>query len=97
MRSGVGRVTDLVARLTAALDAEEAECNGWTDSHQARMIAAHRKILALHAPGVALTTLTDSTTVTSCTSCGGWYTMKTGTEWPCDTVRALAEAYRIEA
>jgi hypothetical protein len=119
-------VTDLIARLTAALDDSELHplhqlscqmlkqppegfpfatftCNCDGPNERRRMVAAHRKILALHDPLANL----DATSPHArerftkgyyCPTCGGrdWDIEEIGDE-PCDTVKALAEAYGIEA
>ncbi len=65
-----------------------------------RMVTAHRKILELHVSNPLtqdMVRISDGTPVATCISCGGWYAMKTGTEWPCATLLALAEVYSIES
>lgn len=68
-----------------------------------RMVAAHRKILNLHDPRANLDAaggeraLQRFATAYYCPTCGGrdWDIEEIGDE-PCDTLKALAEAYGVE-
>lgn len=74
----------------------------------ARHCAADRKILDLHAPvrvpptwaTFGLTRHLESTGGLFCKTCcdeddGTSYAQRVGLEWPCDTIRALAERYGL--
>jgi len=77
---------NLDQKIRAYLDHQE-ECgwhHDWPES-----LAALRAVLDLHAPDAHPLALQD-------VKCKGCATHVTFTEWPCATVRALAEALEVE-
>lgn len=103
---------DLTTRLLAAIEEVEhaaRAAGGYYDDHVdeacdacaghmvrhepaavMRRCQADRKIVALHCVS------SDSLSRPECRTCVGNWTTETGEDYPCETLRALAEGYGLE-